>query len=1069
MKNLISYLAVIAILLLPLPSHAFDQYAGDTAIYGVSTATVEPNVLIILDNSGSMTDTVITGDAYDPATVYPLTESCQGSDCNTNQVYRWRGVEQHWVNMISDFNSIGCLTAFDAFNTTGTYQGRLQTNGNCAGSSASMAIGNYINWLTQAGGTREKMTVAKEVLTDLISSTSGVKFGVMIFNNVGGGHILGDGDAYGWSSYEGHVKDMDAIYTGTDTNKTALLNSIDNIVPSTWTPLAETLYESMIYFQGANSQFNGNFDYTSPIEYACQNNYIIIITDGMSTEDKHNVLQDLCNNGDCDGDGFEPDDDPAKSYSFQGSDYLDDVAKYIYDNDMLTDDAAVAKTIGKQNIITHTVGFGISGNTSAELLLSETAYNGGGNYYSSGSTAGLSEALRQILASIVEDNTSFVAPVLPVSPENRTYSGTRVYMGFFKPQVDAFWLGNLKKYGLDSSGAVVDKNGDSATNSDGSIRDNAISYWSTSADGGDVDAGGAAALLLTRGSARNLYTYTGTSTDLTNSTNAFIAANAAITFTLLDVADTAAEDNLINYIHGADAYDDDGNGDTTENRIWIMGDVLHSRPTVVHYATYSIADEANCSVNKSVVYVGSNDGMLHAFNDCDGSEAWGFIPEDLLPYLKHLPGSTHSYYVDSSPSIYIYDADNDGNIETGDGDKVILVTGQRRGGGYYYALDVTVPASPVYMWRMSASESPSGTNTDYEELGDTWSEPQIDKVLVDVSGTETTKVVMFIGAGYDNVNEDADTPTTDTEGRGVYVVEIATLDGSGVPSFTNSGYKIWGYTNADSSTLTHSIPSELSVLDIDSNGYADRFYVGDTGGNMWRFDVSSTDTSAWSLKHIFDSNPGADASTGRKIFYRPAVTLEIGYEMLFFGTGDRAHPTVTTEVDRIYAVKDTGQSTAKGEGDLSDATSVNTVNVASTDGWYLKLSTNDGEKVLAQAAVINKVAYYTTYEPDAAEGGDACDTATRGTSRLYSIGYLDAASVYNYNSANDTVDGEGNDVEVLDYTDRSTILGTGIPSGIVMVINPSGISALIGVGGAMVTPEVSDVGGSIPTYWREVR
>ncbi|MBE9529443.1 MAG: hypothetical protein IME99_09420, partial [Proteobacteria bacterium] len=402
MKNLISYLAVIAMLLLPLPSYAFDQYAGDTAIYGVSTATVEPNVLIILDNSGSMTDTVITGAAYDPATVYALTESCQGNDCNTNQVYRWRGVEQHWNNMISDYNSVGCSTAFDAFNTTGTYQGRLQTNGNCAGSSASMAIGNYINWLSQAGGTREKMTVAKEVLTDLVSSTSGVKFGVMLFNNVGGGHILGDGDAYGWSSYEGHVKDMDAIFTGTDTNKTALLNSIDNIVPSTWTPLAETLYESMLYFQGANSQFNGNFDYTSPIEYACQNNYIIIITDGMSTEDKHTVLQDLCVDGDCDGDGFEPQEDPDKSYSFQGSDYLDDVAKYIYDNDMLTDDASVAKTIGKQNIITHTIGFGISGNTSAELLLSETAYNGGGNYYSSGSTSGLSEALRQILASIVE-------------------------------------------------------------------------------------------------------------------------------------------------------------------------------------------------------------------------------------------------------------------------------------------------------------------------------------------------------------------------------------------------------------------------------------------------------------------------------------------------------------------------------------------------------------------------------------------------------------------------------------------------------------------------------------------
>lgn len=1063
MKKII-FLITAVLVLISGAGFALDQYPGDTAIYGVSTATIQPNVLVILDNSGSMSDEVITGDPYNPATTYTVTNGCQGQPCSTNKVYRWRAVEQKWVTFIDDVNTISCSTAKTALLAEGTYQGRLKTNGTCTSpSSNSFAIGNYINWLTQSGGTRAKMDVAKEVLTDLISTTNGVKFGLMIFNNTNGGHITGVGDSYGYLDYDAYIKDMDAIHTGTTTNKTALVNTVNNITPTTWTPLAETLYEAMVYYKGAQTAFNGSYTYTTPIEYSCQKNYVILITDGMSTEDRSTVLKSICNNGDCDGDGFEPYNDPTKDYSYQGSDYLDDVAKYTYDNDMLTDSGSDEKTTGKQNIITYTVGFGLAGQPSAERLLQETAYNGGGVYYSASSTAGLSESLRQILATIVEDNTSFVAPVLPVSPENRTFSGDRLYMGFFKPKSDAFWSGNLKKYGFDISGGIVDKNGDPATNDDGSLRDNAVSYWSTAADGPDVEAGGAGALLLTRSTARNIYTYTGTSSALTNATNAFTTSNSAITYTALDVVDSAAKDNLINYVHGYDAYDDDGNGVTNEKREWILGDILHSRPLVVNYSTFTYAEEGDCLANRSVIFVGSNDGMLHAFNDCDGSEQWAFIPQDQLPYLKNLPGATHTYFVDSSPSAYTYDADGDGEIEPLAGDKVILIFGERRGGGYYYALDVTDPTAPQYMWRLSSTESPSGTHTDYSELAETWSEPVITKVYVDIgSGVHKAKVVSFVGAGYDNEAEDAESPLSSTMGRGLYAVEIATLN-SGVPSFTDSGHKVWGYTNAQNASLTRSLPTQLSVLDLDGNGYADRVYAGDTGGNLWRFDTGASDTGDWTGVKIFASNPGADSSTGRKIFYRPSVTLEVGYEMLFVGTGDRAHPLATSVVDRLYAVKDTGQSSAATESDLSDATSTTTVNIAATDGWYIKLSTNSGEKVLANATVLNKVAYFTTYTPSASTGS-ICTNDNRGTSRFYAVSYLNAGPAYNYNLGNDTVEGV-----VLNTTDRSMTIGTGIASGMVTVISSNGISAIVGSGGALTTPPVDSAGVAIPLYWREVR
>ena len=206
-------------------------------------------------------------------------------------------------------------------------------------------------------------------------------------------------------------------------------------MPSTWTPLAESLFEAMRYYSGGPRAFiNNPAIHTSPIEYSCQKNYVILITDGMSTQDRDNVLQTICNSGDCDGDGPE-----VTTQTSNGSDYLDDVAWYMYNTDLLTDDAADAKTIGKQNGITYTIGFGLAGgDTEAVTLLSQAAQNGGGQAYLANDIVGLSDALSKIFANIMAENTSFVAPVVPVSPENKVYSGERVYIGFFKPSTTAF-------------------------------------------------------------------------------------------------------------------------------------------------------------------------------------------------------------------------------------------------------------------------------------------------------------------------------------------------------------------------------------------------------------------------------------------------------------------------------------------------------------------------------------------------------------------------------------------------------------------------------------------------------
>ncbi len=266
-------------------------YADDTEIYGVTTTEIKPNVLIIFDNSGSMNDQVRSAIGYDPAVTYTVAEACGGggnSPCETNSVYRWRGVEQFWQGhtTLSSVQS-HCTTAYNRLSTQGTYTGRLSSAGYCSTSSATFATGNYINFLVSNTGetdpTTPKLTIAKRVVTDLVQTTDSVNFGLMIFNQSQGGYLLRP------------ILDMSV-----GTNRQDLINAVNGIVGNTWTPLAETLYESMRYWSGQSSYFNAGTNYTSPIQYACQKNYVIFMTDGMSTEDRSQVLETICNSGDCD-------------------------------------------------------------------------------------------------------------------------------------------------------------------------------------------------------------------------------------------------------------------------------------------------------------------------------------------------------------------------------------------------------------------------------------------------------------------------------------------------------------------------------------------------------------------------------------------------------------------------------------------------------------------------------------------------------------------------------------------------------------------------------------------------
>ncbi len=1032
--------------------------ADDTDIYEGGNISVEPNILIIFDTSGSMGTEDVPGDYYDPGTTYSGTYS-------TSAVYQRNSVwvctrydkkgrckngryETSWSLFADDIDDLNCAGVKDALDSDGSTEGAiLDSSGDyaCGGTDKELYLGNWLNYdSASTGGMRTRSDVAKEVITNLIQNTDGVRFGLMRFNSDQGGRV---------------VKEIDSV-TGNETFRSELIDAVNNLPSNGYTPLAETLAEAGLYYAGMKSWFNtassysddiltSSDTYTSPMEYRCQKNYIILMTDGEPTHDNDSKLATgKYINGDTIGD-YDQDGNTKDSTSDGSSDYLDDVAKYLYDNDCNPDLGTGDVSFESQNVITYTIGF-----QSDQQLLQDTATNGGGQYYTANSISGLAEAFESIISKILEVNAVFVSPVVPVSRMNRTFAGEYLYVGFFKPQQNGRWDGNLKKYGLSSNGDILSLTGESATNSDGSIKDNAQSFWSPVADGPDVTLGGVGGLLMDNNS-RNLYTNLGSSATLTDGSNAFSTSNSYLTNSLMGVS---SDDERLRVI-------DDIIATGSE---WKLGDVLHSQPLVAHYDI-----DGDGSDDESYIFVGTNGGLLHAFKDSDGSEAWGFIPQPQLGRLQLLSDSTktHEYFMDAAPVLYE------------NGSTKILMQGERRGGYNYYALDISSPTVPFFKYTisqniLSAADFDGDGTVDGSDanLGQSWATPSVHKIKT-VAGTDAD--IFLMAGGYDT-NQDLDTPaSSDSVGKAVFAVDV-----------TDGSLTTLNFNAANFSDMAHCITDAMG-FDSDGNEYTNRVYAGDLGGNIWAFeddDKDYTDTDIggdgkWSGRKLFSSS--AVDGVQRKIFYSPDVVAESGgVDMIFFGTGDRADPTETGVVNKIYAVKndweDPSTFTTLTENDLVDVTD-NKIQLGTDDekaaieeelekkkGWYFELE-NSGEKIISSVIVYNGVLYFTTYTPESSSSAtitDPCGTISgRGISRLYAVNYKNGCAVKDYSSITET-DGEGNTVD-LGKEDRSTIVGASIASSPVIAVLPEGGFIYVGTEGGISKSSPIETISMNKFYWRQ--
>ena len=666
------------------------------------------------------------------------------------------------------------------------------------------------------------------------------------------------------------------------------------------TPLAASLRWAKRYFESYITQ-----DAQSLIH--CRQNFIILLTDGLDTAD--------CNPASSDYQTCLTDENDPRSPA-QAAKALREIR--------IGDDSYEVKT--------YVVGFGLDRSQAGAL---DAVARAGGT--GQARFAQDSEALARQLSSIFQEIGSnyYTRSDLTITRE-----GDRLFMAYFEYPG---WKGHLAKFSIKSENGSVER----CQSDDPTCRE-----WGGTGDAGDA---------LNSQALRVVYTTV--ETGLNPTRIRFSPEEASrLKGNLLEPSDDINQNGVpyededartvIQFI--LDPYYQNGKYLGTRAPRWKLSDLYHTRPVVVGKPSfdYTFNDYPTfkdlLSERDTVIYVGSNGGMLHAikarkYEDCDpstpgneicddsGEERWAYVPKLALRNLKNLR-IEHEFFVDSRPSVSdVYVQGGSGSAFSSPGWRTVLVSGMREGGRGYFALDVTDPDDPKVLWEYTDGN-----------MGYTWSVPAIGRVKLGTS----ERWVAIVGGGWTNPND----PANNDVGNRLYMIDIETGDLLRDGSQT-SEWQIGSSTNR--------VPSAIKAVDMNGDGYIDRVYFGDTSGVMWKMDLTSSRIRDWVPCKLFDPQaPNWNSETldrpvitPRPIFYEPAVVKgDSGNYLVLFGTGDEIRPTTTTTYDYFYEVED--KSVAPSGSPPSCAGQIN---------WAVRLP--QGEKVLSRPSVYNRIVYFTTYSP----------------------------------------------------------------------------------------------------------
>ena len=712
---------------------------------------------------------------------------------------------------------------------------------------------------------------------------------------------------------------------------------IDSVTAPGWTYIQYAMELARTYLRGADT----------PMKYSCQRTILIVITDG----------------------GFNG--SVQKGY---------DAAKDLYDN---------------SEVSTVVISFhGGAQATHKALAIAGGTYTDDGvdndiSPIESTSWQTLYTAIADMVRQTVQSKQTFTKPViLPGVSGGSDYifQSTFNYKNFNaklgtctsdgKTSESCQWEGHLNKYKL---------------NEDGSI--NATSEW----DAGEL-------LNQKNPQDRKIWSmmkFMGADTSINNfNTSNLIEIKMIIDEASGKLSTDSEVTNLINFVRGVDSYDEDKDNNTSEQR-WKLADIYHSELKVVGPPKYSTASKntntesyyrylnnyekfkvgnscgGDCATRQEVVYVGANDGMLHAFDAKSGNELWAFIPPAMVKNLPKMssvkPNTSNSIYgVDGS--IVVKDIYFDKNDGKGRQWYTIMIAGQGRGGMSYFALDITKPLDPeflfafendvmdsrIYHWdgdgnRQSLSYISSITEEyDYSKLGESWSVPSI----IPMIENDTVKWVAAFGAGYNGgVNSGY--------GSSIYVIDLE-----------NKGKVLKRVDlNEVSNNISNSVPASLVSVTSDGTSRANykgsMLYVADLEGKKWKLNLTNVGT-LYDFTSVF--NAEATVKNDRMEFYQMTPTIGTdGNLWNYYGTGNQQKvQTISPDIqNRIFGIKDQNFpkfQSINGMNNTASSTLKNTTLAGSICpgqadlGWYVNLGAN--ERITGKLALYNEILYATRYKPD---------------------------------------------------------------------------------------------------------
>jgi len=800
---------------------------------------------------------------------------------------------------------------------------------------------NIANWYQYA---RKRSFVTKSALATVVNNHPEFRYGLSVINEHASLFVEVPPTAPDYSAH----------------NEGMLGSLLELDWPDSGTPLRQGLERVGNYFDNVDGR-------TDPIIDSCQKNFAVMFTDGYWNKDDPAAAI-----GDADGDSVAL--------------TLADVAKHYYDTDLspLVDNVAPDVNSNDlathQHLVTYGVAFGVEGNLTdtdgdgwPDPVLTENgnwgnpfcsdcpekiddlwhaAYNSRGVFISARTPAALASSLEATLQNI-ESRTKSASSAAASTGHLR--NDTLLFQAQF---VAADWHGKLLAFGLDvADGSVI-----VPAKADASQR---------------LPAPGSRTILTMDTDSGNAVPFRWASLTAGGTLQTALNKNA------FGTPDGRGAERL-DYLRG-DAANETGGGGFRERLASKLGDIINSAPVYVgvphfrYQGDWGTGEPESCtgceysafkfakSFRDPMVYVGTNDGMLHGFK-ADGTtdllvEKLAYVPSPVQKNLSKLtdPGYTHRYYVDGSPTY--------GDAFYGGAWHSVLVGGLNHGGQGIYALDVTDPSG--------FSESGSGpadtvlwefTDADDSDLGYTYSQPAIVRMHNGVWAA-------VFGNGYNNTEADGNASTT---GNAVlYIVNIE--DGSLIKKI-------------DTGVGDVSNPNGLSTpagVDINGDYRVDYIYAGDLYGNMWKFNVNSTSTSSWDV--AFKTGPNKkplftakDASNiPQPITSRP----EAGHGfysfdvMIYFGTGQYLGNSdiADTSTQSFYGIADkdsaisgrnglleqtvTYQGTPSEFPDEKLRTLSDNALSKNDDGWYLDLP-DSGERVASNPLLVDGRIIFVTIVPD---------------------------------------------------------------------------------------------------------